>query len=44
MEYLFPKCSRQQFLKIQVSMSTAACLKPKKAEWDLSIDKTRKAK
>ena len=29
-EYFFQKCSWQQFLKIQVSASTAACLKPKK--------------
>ena len=42
MEYFFQKCSLQQFLKIQVSVSTAACLKPKKASWALSIDKTRK--
>ena len=31
MEHFFQKCSWQQFLKIQVSVSTAAWLKPKKA-------------
>ena len=42
MKYFFQECSWQQFLKMQVSMSTAACLKQKKAWWSLSIDKTRK--
>lgn len=39
---LFRKSSWQQFLKIQVSVSTGACLKPKKGSWTLSIDRTRK--
>ena len=42
MEYLFQKCSWQQFLKTQVSVSTAASLKPKKAQWDFQLPKLEK--
>ena len=44
MEYLFQKCSWQQFLKTQVSVSTAASLKPKKAQWDFQLPKLEKNK
>ena len=44
MEYLFQKCSWQQFLKTLVSVSTTACLKPKKAQWDFQLTKLEKNK
>ena len=44
MEYFLQKCSWQQFLKNQVSVSTEAYLKPKKLNGPFLLTKLEKPK